>query len=210
MIKRIRVEGVTKLFGSTAALRGVSAVFEAGSISFLEGGNGAGKSTLLAIMGTVLKASRGVVQYGELGLDRRMVRAQLGWVAHDSHCYRDLTAQENVALAARMYGMEPSAAWSSVASRLDIVGFANRRVGTLSRGQKQRVAIARALVHRPGVLLMDEPWSGLDQRACSRLVELLGEERDRGAIVIAVSHVAEHAARLGARRLRLERGVILA
>ncbi len=210
VIRAIRVEQVTKLFGATAALRGVSMRFDAGAICFLEGGNGAGKSTLLAIMGTVMKASSGRVEYAPGITNRRQIRGAIGWVAHESHCYRELTGEDNVRLAARMYGVDADTAWKSVCGRLDLGGFGRRRVGELSRGQRQRVAIARALVHRPAVLLMDEPWTGLDLDASERLGAVLCEERDRGALIVAVSHVREHAEMVGARRVRLERGRIVA
>lgn len=209
VIEAIRVEGVTKLFGATAALRGVCATFRGGTVTFIEGGNGAGKSTLLGIVGTVIKASSGRVTYGSLGDDRVRVRAHMGRVGHESQCYRDLSARENVTIAARMYGVEGAGAWLDVMERLDLSGLGDRRVGSLSRGQKQRVAIARAIVHRPAVLLLDEPWSGLDARSSEALVRVIRAERDRGAVVVAVSHVAEHARALGAERVRLEGGRVV-
>ncbi|HMJ12948.1 MAG TPA: ATP-binding cassette domain-containing protein, partial [Polyangiaceae bacterium] len=101
-IERIRVRAVTRLFGATPALRGVSASFSPGTITLLEGPNGAGKSTLLAIIGTVLSPSSGVVVYDPVGSERERVRAHIGWVAHESHCYRELTGRQNVELAARL------------------------------------------------------------------------------------------------------------
>jgi len=202
----VEVQSVTRFFGSTAALRGVSARFEAGSITFLEGPNGAGKSTLLAVMGTMLRPQRGRVVYGQLGESRQKARRHIGWVAHESHCYRDLTAQQNVELAARMYGVAPEGSWERVSRQVGAETLGGRRVGTLSRGQRQRVALARALVHDPSVLLLDEPWTGLDAAGGSRLSRLLEEERDRGVVVVVVSHALDQVERLRAGRLRLERG----
>lgn len=203
-IERIEVRGVTRAFGATLALRGVSATFEAGTISLLEGPNGAGKSTLLAVIGTVLRPSSGFVDYVPIGDDVEQARAHLGWVAHESHCYRELGARENVALAARIHGIDPKRAWERVAPRVDVERLAERPVGTLSRGQRQRVALARALVHAPSVLLLDEPWTGLDQRSSDLLEQVLREERARGALIVVVSHEGGVAERLGARRVRLE------
>jgi ABC-type multidrug transport system ATPase subunit len=209
-IERIEVRGVTRLFGATAALRGVSCTFEAGTIAFLEGPNGAGKSTLLAVVGTVLRPTIGSVSYPPLGTDHERVRSHLGWVAHASHCYRELTARQNIELAARLYGVEPRAAWERVGARVGAERLADRNVGTLSRGQQQRVALARALVHSPSVLLLDEPWSGLDAASSEQLERVMREERAAGTLIIVVSHGSEHAARLADVRVRLENGRISA
>ncbi len=208
-IERIEVRGVTRLFGSTAALRGVSADFERGTISVLEGPNGAGKSTLLAVIGTVLKPTSGRVRYAPLTSDPTAARREIGWVAHDAHSYRDLTVRQNVRLVARLQGVEPEQAWERVSDRVGVTPFADRAVRQLSRGQRQRVALARALLHQPSVLLLDEPWTGLDAASAARLEEIVGEERERGAVVVVVSHDAGLAGRIGARRVRLERGRIV-
>jgi heme exporter protein A len=204
-IQRIEVRGVTRAFGATLALRGVSVGFESGTITLLEGPNGAGKSTLLSIIGTVIRPGTGSVWYDPVGDDPDTVRQHLGWVAHESHCYRELGVRANVLLAARLHGVDGDA-WPRVAERFDIAHLADRPVGTLSRGQKQRVALARALVHEPSVLLLDEPWTGLDQKSVALLERALIEERDRGALIIVVSHGEGIAERIGARRVRLENG----
>ena len=207
-IQRIEVRGVTRSFGSTFALRGITTAFDAGTLSLLEGPNGAGKSTLLAIIGTVIRPNSGDVWYDPVGDDPAEVRRYLGWVAHESHCYRELGARANVLLAARLHGVGEHNAWSRVAERFDIGHLAERAVGTLSRGQKQRVALARALVHEPSVLLLDEPWTGLDLKSTELLERALREERERGTLIIVVSHGEGIAERLGARRVRLENGRI--
>jgi heme exporter protein A len=207
-IERIEVSRVTRLFGATPALRGVSAHFDPGTITFLEGPNGAGKTTLLAVIGTVLSPTSGTVVYAPLGEDRELVRAHIGWVSHESHCYRELSARQNIELAARLHGVDVESAWRDVSKRVGVDVFADRNVATLSRGQRQRVAVARALVHHPSVLLLDEPWSGLDAASGERLERVLVEERDRGAIVIVVSHTPGIAERFGARRIRIVEGRI--
>jgi heme exporter protein A len=133
------------------------------------------------------------------------VRAHIGWVGHDSLCYREFTGAENVQLAARLYGSSDTAI-QRACDRVGADRFWNQPVGTLSRGQRQRVALARALVHSPSVLLLDEPLSGLDVGAVERFDEVLCEERDAGSVVIVVSHRAGWAERLGARQVHLERG----
>jgi heme exporter protein A len=207
-IERIVVESVTRTFGAVAALRAVSASFSAGEIVTLEGENGAGKSTLLSVLATALRPTLGRVVYEPLGEELDQVRPELGWVSHDSLCYRELTGKENVELAARAYGVPLDGAWDRARDRVDARAFGERPVRTLSRGQRQRIALARALVHAPSVLLLDEPWAGLDGKTSELLERTLVAERDRGTIVIVSSHAPEQAVRLGARRIRLAGGRI--
>jgi heme exporter protein A len=209
-VTRIEVRGVTRRFGATLALRQVSTSFEAGSLTFLEGPNGAGKSTLLAIVGTVLRPSSGSVFYVPFGDDQAQARRHIGWVAHESHCYRELSGRRNIELVAQIHGVpDPPAQIERVIARVGAQPFADRPVGTLSRGQRQRIALARALVHDPGVLLLDEPWTGLDVASVDRLEAVIREEVTRGSLVVAVTHGAGTAERLGARRLRIEGGRVL-
>lgn len=208
-VEQIEVKSVTRLFGATLALRGVSVDFSQGELIFLEGPNGAGKSTLLSVVGTVLPPSSGSVSYAPLGTDRDLAREQIGWVAHESHCYRELTGRQNVELAARIRGVDPHAAWKRECARVGAESFGERSVSTLSRGQRQRIALARALVHAPSILLLDEPFSGLDDASSKRLESVLVEEKERGAIVIVVNHALGLAERLGARRVRIDGGRIV-
>ena len=209
-VSRIEVRGVTRRFGATLALRQVSTTFEAGSLTFLEGPNGAGKSTLLAILGTVLRPSAGTIWYEPLGDDQTQARRHIGWVAHESHCYRELSGRRNIELVAQIHGLTSADQQvERVIGRVGAEAFAERPVGTLSRGQRQRIALARALVHDPGVLLLDEPWTGLDVASVDRLEAVIREEVARGSLVVAVTHGAGTAERLGARRLRIEGGRVV-
>jgi heme exporter protein A len=144
-VSRIEVRGVTRRFGATLALRQVSTSFEAGTLTFLEGPNGAGKSTLLAIIGTVLRPSSGSVCYQPFGDTPEEARRHIGWVAHESHCYRELSGRRNVELVAQLHGITRSKEHvERVIGRVGADTFAERPVGTLSRGQRQRIALARA------------------------------------------------------------------
>lgn len=209
-IERIVVRGVTRTFGATSVLRGIDVSFEAGTLTLLEGPNGAGKSTLLALLGTVLTPSAGEISYPPLGDNVAAVRRELGWVAHESHCYRDLSVRANVEFAARVHGVDPGRAWQHACERVDVAPLAERRVGTLSRGQRQRAALARAVAHSPSVLLLDEPWTGLDRRSTEQLEQALMSERERGTLIVVVHHGEGLAERLSARRVRLERGRLAA
>lgn len=206
-VSRIDVRGLTRRYGATLALRQVSTSFEAGTLTFLEGPNGAGKSTLLAIIGTVLRPTSGTVSYEPFGDDVDRARRHIGWVAHESHCYRELSGRRNIELVAQLHGLAHGKdSVQRVIGRVGAEAFAERPVGTLSRGQRQRIALARALVHQPGVLLLDEPWTGLDVASVERLETVVREEVAQGSLVIAVTHGAGTAERLGARRLRVEAG----
>jgi heme exporter protein A len=207
-ISRIELQGVTRLFGANVALRAVDVDFTPGPITFVQGPNGAGKSTLMSIIGTVLKPSKGKVVYNPHGASRQLARRHIGWVAHDSHCYAELSGRENVELAARLYGLEPNAAWRQVCERVQAERFGDQAVVTLSRGQRQRIALARALVHTPSVLLLDEPLTGLDHQSVERMETILLEERERGTIVIVISHTAGMAERMEGRRVYMQQGRI--
>jgi heme exporter protein A len=207
-ISHIEVRNVTRLFGAQVALRAVDVDFRPGPLTFVQGHNGAGKSTLMAIVGTILRPTKGQVLYAPHGPSRQMARRHIGWVAHDSHCYAELSGRENVELAARFYGLEPKVAWQRACERVQAERFGNQPVATLSRGQRQRIALARALVHDPSVLLLDEPLTGLDQASVQRMEDILIEERDRGTIVIVISHTAGMAERLEGRRIYMQQGRI--
>lgn len=207
MLRCVAVDRVTRLFGATVALRGVSCVFEPGTLTFVQGPNGAGKSTLLAILATVLRPTTGEVRYEPFGVERMDARRHIGWVGHDSHCYRELTGRENVEFAAQLYGVhDPIAAAERARERVGAERFWHQPVATLSRGQRQRIALARSLVHLPSLLLLDEPLTGLDPKAAQRFDQVLVEERERGTIVVVINHSEGWAERLGGRQLTLEQG----
>jgi heme exporter protein A len=207
-ISHIELRSVTRLFGAQVALRAIDVTFSPGPLTFVQGHNGAGKSTLMAIVGTILKPTKGRVIYAPHGGSRQVARRHIGWVAHDSHCYAELSGRENVELAATYYGFEPRAAWQEACERVQADRFGDQPVATLSRGQRQRIALARALAHQPSVLLLDEPLTGLDQASVERMERILIEERDRGTIVIVISHTAGMAERLEGRRIYMQQGRI--
>ncbi len=208
-IDAVDVRSVTRAFGGRPVLRGVTTRFERGTVTFVEGPNGAGKSTLLGVVGTTLAPTSGSVRFEPLGDSVEAVRRELGWLSHEGRMYRELTGRENVELAARLQGESSSGAFAAVSSRLGLEDFSDQPVATLSRGQRQRVALARVLVHRPSLLLLDEPLTGLDVESADRLARVIEEERNGGTIVVVVSHTTGFPERIGGRRIRLERGRIV-
>jgi len=204
VISEIRVTGVTKRYGPTLALRGLSLSIGAG-LTVIEGPNGSGKSTLLGVIGQTIRPSSGRVAYSP-EKDPVEARAEFGWVSHDSLCYGDLSGKANVELAARSHGLDPHSSWEAAVERFELGAFATRKTRTNSRGQKQRVALARALVHAPSVVLLDEPTAGLDVQGVTRLVRIVEQEVDRGAIVVLVTHDPAAFAKLGGTAIRLASG----
>jgi heme exporter protein A len=187
----------------------VDAAFDGGSITVVYGANGAGKSTLMGIVGGLVQPNAGRVTWepdGTVVADRREA---IGWVGHESSSYRELTVEENVAFVATVHGVDTGIVREGL-ERGGASDYVDRRVGTLSRGQKQWVALARGIVHSPDLLLLDEPFTGLDARGSEMLESVLLEERVRGAIVIVMSHDLELAKRLSARSLWIERGRVRA
>ena len=188
---RLVVDDVSRHFGRRRALNRVSLTCGAGTILGLLGPNGAGKSTLLAILSTLLAPTSGRVKYGEA--DARSagprLRRRLGLLGHDLYLYPELTARENLQFFARLYGLADAPA--RVERALVQAGLADRAgdaVSGFSRGMRQRLALERALLHGPRLLLLDEPFTGLDDASGHALVARLRGLRDDGAIVIAATH----------------------
>lgn len=173
------VKNLSRHFGSFKALDSVSFSVNKGETLAVFGHNGAGKTTLLKILSTVMKPSGGRVSYSgvDSAADPETIRRQLGVVSHRSFLYLSLTAWDNLAFYARLYGID--CRHERISEMLDRIGLKHRahdRVGTFSRGMIQRMAIARALLHRPEIVLLDEPESGLDVKALDILWRILKEE----------------------------------
>jgi heme exporter protein A len=211
VIDRVEARGVTKVYGRQRALAGVDLTLRAGEAVALLGPNGAGKSTLVGILSTLLPPTAGEVRIG--GRDAHeddAVRGAIGVIAHESLCYGDLTGRENLLFFARLYGVpEPGARADELLVRVGLDADAARRPArTYSRGMVQRLAVARALVHRPQLLLCDEPFTGLDRAGVELLGSLLAEERAGGAILVVVTHDFDAVATLIDRVVVLARGKI--
>lgn len=187
----VAVEAVSRHFGRRKALARISFAARAGSIVGLLGPNGAGKSTLLAILATLLEPSAGTVRYGShaAGAAGAALRARIGLLGHDLYLYPELTAHENLAFFAALYGdRNPRAAADRALARAGLADRAGEPVSSFSRGMRQRVALERALVHDPRLVLLDEPFTGLDDASLAALVTRLRELRRQGAIVTLATH----------------------
>ena len=187
----VEVREVSRHYGRRRALHKVTLTCRAGQVLGLLGPNGAGKSTLLAILSTLLAPSSGEVRYGGAASSQAGpgLRARIGMLGHDLYLYPELTARENLQFFARLYGMTPVS--SRVAAALDRAGLSSRAndlVGGYSRGMRQRLALERALLHNPQLLLLDEPFTGLDDASARALLARLDELRAGGRIVVAATH----------------------
>ena len=195
----IEVRGLTKNFGPQAALRGIDLDVKRGEFLTVVGANGAGKTTLMRILATLIRPTEGRVVVGGYDLAQQPAAARrlIGFVSHQPLLYDDLTAEENLRFYARLYGVPEAKAQISVT--LSWVGLTARRgdlVRTFSRGMKQRLAIVRALLHDPPLLLLDEPYTGLDQEAAMMLRKVLAVLRCQGRTAVITTHNLEQGAAL--------------
>lgn len=207
----IDVSKVSKVFGSRKALDKVTFDLPHGAFLSVFGPNGAGKTTLLRILATLSKPTSGSVAIDGLALkeDPDAVRGRVGLISHAPMLYPDLTAEENLLFYARLYGVENPQ--KRVLELLDAVGLKHRRmdvVRTFSRGMTQRVSIARALVNDPSVVLLDEPYAGLDPHAVEIFDELLASVRQDRTFVM-VSHDLEKGFAMASHVLVLARGRVV-
>jgi heme exporter protein A len=201
---------VQRIYGRQRALGGVDLTLGTGEAVALLGPNGAGKSTLVSILATLVRPSAGAVRYGGEEADER-VRGAIGVIAHESLCYGDLSAEENLAFFARLYRVPDAARRAAeMVERVGLTEAARRPARTYSRGMLQRLAVARALMHRPTLLLADEPFTGLDRAGVALLGMLLAEERARGSMLLVVTHDFDAVASLCSRAVVLYRGRVAA
>jgi heme ABC exporter ATP-binding subunit CcmA len=185
----IAVTNLVKQFGRFAALRGVSASFEAGRLYGILGDNGAGKTTLLRIVAGLVPPTRGEVSI--LGKKNpREVCREFGYMAHPSLLYDEMTGMENLRYFARLYGLEDEARCAQVIAAVGLDPALQRPVGQYSQGMRQRMSLARALLNDPKILLLDEPFSNVDIRSAREMVKLLGGMRDQGKTIFVVTHQA--------------------
>jgi heme exporter protein A len=203
----LRARGVVKRFGALSALEGVDLAVPPGSLLAVLGPNGAGKSTLLRLLAGLSRPTSGEVTIAGVRADRPAARARVGLVAHATFLYGALTARENLIFAGRLYGVaDPAARADALLAEVGLAAVAGRAAGTFSRGMAQRLAVARGLVHDPELLLLDEPFTGLDRAGSERLGARLSSLRDAGRALVLVTHDAARAAALADRVVILSGG----
>lgn len=208
----ITVEKLDKTFGARWALRSVSFTVHQGEIVALVGPNGAGKTTLLRIIGTLSRANAGHIHIGKIPIAEHAnsARAAIGFVGHQTFMYDDLTAWENLNFYARLYDLSDiPQRIREVAGRVGIEHRLNDVTRTLSRGLQQRLTIARMLLHNPAVLLLDEPYTGLDQVAADLLDQMMAEAKHEGRAILFSTHDLERGLAICDRAIIMKAGRIV-
>lgn len=208
----LQADDIRKTFGHFTALAGVTLDVRRGEFLTLFGRNGAGKTTFLKIASTLVRATHGKLQIE--GIDIReepeQARRHIGFLSHNTYLYRDLNPVENLRFFAQLYGV-PNAE-DRIHSLLDRVGLKRRAsdpVRAFSRGLHQRVGIARVMLHDPSLILLDEPYTGLDANAIETLNVMLDEAVARGKTVILTTHDLEQGLRAATRAAIIDRGKIV-
>jgi ABC-type multidrug transport system ATPase subunit len=181
------LKDVTKHFGRFAALRAVSAEFEAARLYVILGENGAGKSTLLRIIAGLVPPTHGTVILLGSASPRR-VCDRIGLMEHAPLLYDELDAMENLRYFAGLYGIRDDDVCAQAIRMVGLDPELKRRVGQYSQGMRQRLSLARAVLHGPELLLLDEPFSNVDIQSTREMVRLLGRMRDEGRTVFVVTH----------------------
>jgi len=208
----LSVRAVSKTFVTRPVLRGIDLIVPASEAVCLCGINGAGKSTLLRVIAGLLRPDRGSIsiQGCEVRREPEKSRRQLGMISHASMVYPELTVSENLAFAARLYGVPNRAGRiEEMLTGTGLSSYRHDRAGILSRGLLQRLAIARALLHRPAVLLADEPFTGLDADATENVLTIFDRFVREGGTILMTTHDLHLGLRCCARVAVLDRGVLI-
>ena len=203
-----QAQGVTKRFGRRAVLRGLDLSLAPSECVVLFGRNGAGKTTFLQIVATLLRISEGSTSYWGQSVEgsAEAIRARIGLVSHASYLYPELSVEENLGFFARLYGVEPRI--DEVLREASLTDRRSSIVAKLSRGMQQRLSLARATLHRPELLLLDEPFTGLDTVAAETLIEWLDRFVANGGTVLLTTHDVDRGVRVASRIVVLDQGRI--
>jgi heme exporter protein A len=205
----VAVDGVWKFYGDYAALRNVHLAAEPGSCLALIGRNGAGKTTLLRTVAGFSRPGRGEIRiFGKQPRDTE-ARRRMGFIGHGISVYDELSALENLTLYARLYNLpDPNASALRWLDRTGLERVKNGLVREFSRGMRQRLAVARAFLHEPSVLLLDEPFTALDDKAIAVLQMLLREALAEGKTIVMSTHQLREALELASHVALLSRGQV--
>jgi heme exporter protein A len=203
----LEVDGVWKYYGDFPALQNIQLSIEPGSTVALLGRNGAGKTTLLRIIAGLSKASEGSVHIQGASVREQATRRRIGVLGHGISLYDELSATENLVLFAKLYGLEePEKKPLAWLERTGLDRVRDGLVREFSRGMRQRLAVARAFMHEPEVLLLDEPFTALDDRAIAVLQSLLADAHAFGRTIILSTHQLREALELATHVALIQRG----
>jgi len=211
----IDVQGLHKSFGDFQAVQGASFKADAGEVLSLLGPNGAGKSTTISMLSGLLAPTSGdaCIMGHSVIREPEYAKASLGVVPQDIALYPDLSARENLVFWGKMYGLRGVALKSRVDEVLEIIGLADRQkdhVGKFSGGMKRRVNIGAALLHKPAVIIMDEPTVGIDPQSRRHILDNVKELNQKGMTVLYTTHYMEEAAELSNHIAIMDKGRVIA
>jgi len=187
---RVEIDDVSRNYGRRRAVSHVSFAVQRGDILGLLGPNGAGKSTLIGMLATLVAPTSGTIRYGA-SMEKSVgpaLRARIGLLAHELHLYGDLSAEQNLEFFSRMYGLDPSRTVSAALDRADLAERRADAVGGFSRGMRQRLALERTLLHDPTLVLLDEPFTGLDDHAVTKVSARLRGLAASGSMIVLATH----------------------
>jgi heme exporter protein A len=205
----VRVDGVWKYYGDYPALRDVNITAEPGACLALIGRNGAGKTTLLRSIAGFTRPGKGEIAIFGTGPREAETRRSIGFIGHGISVYDELSALENLTLFGKLYQLsDPRAAAMQWLERTGLEKVRNGLVREFSRGMRQRLAVARAFLHDPRVLLLDEPFTALDDRAIAVLQTLLREALAKGKTIVMSTHQLREALELATHIALLNRGKV--
>lgn len=206
----LEVNGVWKYYGDFPALRDIALQVAPGSTTALLGRNGAGKTTLLRIVAGLSKASRGSVTIHGSNVRDESTRRRIGVLGHGISLYDELSAEENLTLFAKLYGVtNPKARVNEMLERTGLDRVREGLAREFSRGMRQRLAVARVFLHDPEVLLLDEPFTALDDRAIAVLQSLLRDMSQRGRTIVMSTHQLREALELATHVAMIQRGKLV-
>ena len=204
--------GIEKKFGYAFAVRNVTLQLKRGEFVVVFGSNGAGKTTFLKVAATLMRPTKGslLIEGFDIHAQAEQARRRIGFLSHNTFVYRDLSALENLKFFARLYGMAADEdRLLGVLERVELKRRAHDPVRSFSRGMQQRVGIARALLHDPSLILLDEPYTGLDAKAAQTLNGLLDEAVAAGKTVVLTSHDLNQGLRAATRAVILDKGLVV-
>lgn len=211
MENAVSIRNLSKVFGKTPVLKSLDFDLKKGEFTVVFGPNGAGKTTLLKLISTLIAPTEGSVFVSGFNIaeEPEKVLKEIGMLSHDSYLYGELTAKENLRFFGQMYGVKGQELGERISTLLEDTGLikkSDERVSTFSRGMKQRLSIARALIHKPSLLLLDEPYTGLDPGAALVFENLLKSPDFLESTKLMVSHDLERGFALCDRILILNKG----
>ena len=203
---------IEKKFGYSYAVRDVSLQVRRGEFVALFGSNGAGKTTFLKVAATLMRPTKGSLSIEGFDISREPeeARRRIGFLSHNTSVYRDLSPLENLKFFCRLHGIPDSEErLLGILDRVELKRRANDPVRAFSRGMQQRVGIARALLHDPTLILLDEPFTGLDSKAAQTLNALLAEATSAGKTIVLTSHDLQQGLQAATRVVILDRGTVV-